>query len=145
MSGRATASMVELSGRSVTANATAATTARCAGRAVVMASRSTDDADDARIAVDLDGLAVGDRLGGEAGADHGGNAVLAGHHRGVAEHATGVGDDRAGRREQRRPWRGGGLRPPGGARAGAGGGGGWAFLPRGAPGGTPPGRPPPPR
>src|SRR3954468_15520080 len=108
MSGRATASMVVLSGRSVTANATAATTARCAGRAVVVTSWS-DDADDASVTVDLDGLAVGDHLGGEAGADQGGNAVLAGDDRGVAEHATGVGDHRAGRREQRRPRRGGRL------------------------------------
>src|SRR4051812_3367002 len=106
MSGRATASMVELSGRSVTANATAGTTARCAGRAVVTTSWSVDDADDTRVTVDLDGLPVGDRLGGEAGADHGGNAVLAGHDRGVTEHAAGVRDHRAGRREQRRPRRG---------------------------------------
>jgi hypothetical protein len=93
MSGRATASIVELSGSRVPLSATAARTA------------FTDDADDARIAVDLDRLTVGDHLRCEAGADDGGDAVLAGDDRAVAEHAARVGHDGAGRREQRRPRR----------------------------------------
>src|SRR3954463_1223828 len=135
MSGRGTARRVELSGGSVTANATAATTARCAGRAVVTTSWSADDADNSVVTVDLDRLAVDDRLGGEAGADDSGNAVLAGDHRGVAEHAAGVGDDRAGRREQRRPRRGGGLGHEGVAGQEAVRGGGGLGHPGGGPGG----------
>ena len=48
--------------------------------------------------------------GGVAGADHGGDAVLAGDQGGVGGEGAAVGDDRRGLREQRRPRRGGRLR-----------------------------------
>src|SRR4051812_22917342 len=125
MSGRATASIVEFSGSSVTAAATAAMT------------RRSDDADDAGVTIDLDGLAVDDHLRGDRGADHGGHAVLAGDDRGVAQHTAGVRDHRAGGGEQRRPGRGGRLGGEGGAPRQAGGGGCWTYYPARGAGGTP--------
>src|SRR4051794_17197571 len=132
MSGRATASIVELSGRSVPLSATAARTSRGDGSRTVAGrgdflNRPLDDADDAHVTVDLDGLAVGDDLRGGARADHGGDRVLARDHGAVAEHAAGIRDHGRDRRGQRRPPRsrrpgdqGGAPPPPSGPRGRAG-------------------------
>src|SRR5690349_13462099 len=89
MSGRATASIVEFSGSSVALSATAARTAR---------GEASDDADDARIAVDLDRVAVRDRGRCNLRADDGRDPVLARDDGIVAQHPTSVRDPAQGER-----------------------------------------------
>src|SRR3954447_25260030 len=62
-----------------------------------------------RVAIHLDHRAIGDSHGRHADPDHRRDAILARHHRRVAEHTARIGHDSTGGAEERRPGRRGRL------------------------------------